>query len=40
MIALLSRYWYLLAIAALGLLAQHLYVQNLNLRLHLANAGR
>ena len=40
MIALLARYWYLLAIAALGLLAQHLYVQNLNLRLNLADAGR
>ena len=40
MIALLARYWYLLAIGALVLLAQHLHVQNLNLRLGLADAGR
>lgn len=40
MIAAALKYWHWLAIGALVLLAQHLYVQNLHLQLDAADAGR
>lgn len=40
MIAAALKHWHLLAIAALVMFCQHLYVQNLHLQLDAADAGR